>query len=57
MAYELIDEEVPERNILEKAGRQVGRTLASGVTGAVGGVGDLANLASIGLEKTGSHFS
>lgn len=53
MAYELLEEEPPERNILEKAGRQVGRAAASTVSGLVGGVGDLANLASRGLEKVG----
>lgn len=53
MAYEFIEEEVPERNFLQKVGRQGGRALAAGVTGLVGGVGDIANLASRGLEKTG----
>ena len=53
MAYELIEEEVPERNILEKVGRQGARAVASGVSGLVGTVGDLSNLASRGLEKVG----
>lgn len=53
MAYELVEDEVPERNVLQKIGRQGGRALAAGVTGAVGSIGDLANLASMGLEKTG----
>jgi hypothetical protein len=53
MAYELLEEEEPKRNAFEKAARQGGRALASGITGVVGGVGDLANLASRGLEKIG----
>lgn len=53
MAWELVEDEAPERSTLQATGRQAGRALASGVAGAVGGIGDLANLASVGLEKTG----
>jgi hypothetical protein len=54
MTYELIEEEEPDRNPLQKVGRQVGKAAAAGVGGFVGGVGDLANLASVGLEKVGA---
>ena len=54
MSWEPIEEEEPQRNPLQAAGRQVARVAAKGVGGFVGGVGDLANLASVGLEKVGA---
>ena len=51
MSWEPIEEEEPKRNLLQAAGRQVGRATAKVAEGLVGGVGNLSNLASVGLEK------